>query len=221
MIRPPPAMTRRRSLARFLRWWSGAALALFLAAGLTACGQFIPGTGPAPNLYNLTPKSTFRPDLPKVDWQLVVEEPLAAGGLDTNRIALRPSATELKYFGGVRWVERAPRMVQTLLVESFENTGKIVAVGRQAIGLRSDFNLKSELREFQAEYIGGRSVPVIRVRLNAKIVRQPRLVIIASRNFERAVPAADNSMPAIVAAFDKALDKVLRQLVEWTLLTAG
>ncbi len=189
----------------------------FLLAGCVD----VPGTGPAPDLYNLTPKSTFAPNLPSVMSQLVVEEPLASGGLDSARIALRPSATELKYFAKARWVERAPKMIQTLLVESYENTGKIVAVGRQAIGLRSDFNLKSELREFQAEYLDGRKVPQIRVRLNVKIVKHPRLAIIASRNFERVVPARSDSMPAIVAAFDEALGKVLRQTVEWSMATTA
>jgi len=208
--RRPLSPTLRR---RFLY---SVAAALTAGALLAGCVD-VPGTGPAPDLYNLTPKSTFPPNLPRITSQLVVEEPLASGGLDTARIALSPSLTELKYFAKARWVERSPKMIQTLLVESFENTGKIVAVSRQAIGLRSDFNLKSELREFQAEYLNGRKVPQIRVRLNVKIVKQPRLAIIASRNFERLVPAQSDSMPAIVEAFDLALGKVLRQTVEWSL----
>ena len=39
-------------------------------------------------------------------------------------------------------------MVQTLLVESFENTGKIVAVARKATDIRADYVLKTDLREF-------------------------------------------------------------------------
>ena len=81
----------------------------------------------------------------------MIEEPVAAGGLDTDAIAIYPSPTEVKYYAGARWTERAPKMIQTLLVESFENSGKITAVGRQAIGLYSDYNLKTELREFQSE----------------------------------------------------------------------
>ena len=104
--------------------------------------------GEPPELYNLTPKTTFSKTLPTVDTQLIIEEPIAAGGLDTNRIALRPHATRLQFLADSRWTERAPKMMQTLLVESFENTGKIVAVGRQSIGLRSDYILKTELREF-------------------------------------------------------------------------
>ncbi len=197
---------------------AGAALTLLLAG----CGSLLPVAGPPPNLYSLTPKSTFGESLPTVDWQLIIEEPIAAGGLDSSQIALRPSATALKYFADSRWTERAPKMVQTLLVESFENTRKIVAVGRQAIGLRSDFNLKTELREFQAEYYrASGSAPTVRVRINAKLVTQPRQVIVASHSFESTVEAEGGGMTAIIAAFDQALGKVIRQLVEWTLITGS
>ncbi len=191
-----------------------------LALSLSACAGLIPGTGPAPDLYTLSPKSSFDAGLPSVSWQLVVEEPGAAGGLSTQKIALRANALELQYFAGARWTERAPRLVQTLMVESFENTDRIVAVGRQAIGLRSDFNLKSELREFQAEYGAEGAPPVVRVRLNVKIIKQPRREIIASENFEATVEAGGTSMREIIGAFDEALGKVLRGVVEWTLLTA-
>lgn len=177
--------------------------------------------GPPPNFYNLTPKSTFRADLPKVDWQLIIEVPMAAGGLDSSRIALRPLSTELKYFADARWTERAPEMMQTMLIESFENTDKIVAVGRQSIGLRSDFTLKTELREFQAETFGRDGAMSIRVRLNAKIVKYPRRAIVGSKSFE-SVEVVENgeNMKNIVFAFDRATGKVLKKVVEWTLLTA-
>jgi cholesterol transport system auxiliary component len=199
---------------------SRVAAGLMVLLLLSGCSPLLP-QGTVADLYSLTPKTTFAKDLPKVDWQLVVEEPVAAGGLDTDRIALRPSPTELKYFAGARWSERAPRMVQTLLVESFESTGAITAVGRQVIGLRSDYNLKSELREFQAEYFDGTNrSPNVRVRINAKIIAQPRLGIIASRTFEAEVMADSNSVTAIVLAFDDALGQVLKKLVSWTLPTA-
>lgn len=198
----------------------GAAL-LIAVVGLlaTACSN-LPLGGPPPRLYTLTPKSTFGDGLPTVDWQLVVEEPVAAGALDTDRIALRNAPTEVEYYAGVRWTERAPRLVQTLLVESFENSNSIVAVGRQAIGLRSDFNLKSELREFQADYFEDGQPPTVRVRLNVKLVQQPRRAIIASRNIEATVMAESAAFNDVVLAFDEALGRVLRHTVEWT-LTAG
>ena len=193
------------------------------AVGLCAlytggCGSLIESE-PPPNLYNLTPKSTFPESMPLVAWQLVIEEPIAARGLDTPRIAVRPSPTQLQYVAGSRWTNRAPKMVQTLLVESFENSGKIVAVGRQAIGLRSDYNLKTELREFQAEYYNGEKIGLVRVRLNAKLIKQPEQEIIASENFERVVRTETQGMQAIVQAFDEALGGVIKKLVEWALVT--
>ena len=191
---------------------------IVLALWLAGCGV-VPTPGPAPDLFDLSPKNTFNGDLPKVIWQLVIEEPLAAGGLDTNRIALRPGPTEIKYFADVRWAERAPKMIQTLLVESFENTNSIVAVGRQAIGLRSDVTLKTELREFQAEYFTAEQAPDVRVRLNAKLIHQRKQIIIASRTFEVVKTADGTSIRQIIVAFDDALGKVLRRIVEWTLTT--
>ena len=189
-----------------------------LAFALMGCDGLLPTLGgPPPNLYTLTPKNTFTKGLPQASWQLVVEEPVASGGLNVDRIALRAAPTELKYFARARWTERAPRMLQTLLVESFENSGAIIAVGRKAIGLRSDYNLKTEMREFQAEYFSPDGIPTIRVRLNAKLVQLPRRSIIASKTFEAATKAEGTDIQQVIRAFDKSLGKVLRHTVEWTL----
>ena len=59
-----------------------------------------------------------------------------------------------------------------MLIESFENSGKIVAVGRESAGLRSDFVLRTELREFQAEYFEP-GPPKMRVRRSAKLAEMP------------------------------------------------
>ncbi len=184
---------------------------------LAACGSILPNSGPAPDVYTLTPKNTFRTDLPSVSWQLVVEEPVSAGGLDNNRVVIQPTPYEVKYLADARWSERTPKMIQTLLVESFENSGKILSVARQSVGLRSDYNLKSELREFQVEMPTGQSSPLVRVKLNVKIVRQPKQEIVASRNFEESIPARSVAMKDLVVAFDDALGKVLRRTVEWTI----
>lgn len=185
---------------------------------LGACGLDLPGQGPPPRLFRLTPKNTFAPDLPTVDWQLIIEQPIAPTGLNIGRIALQRRAVELEYYARANWTDRAPAMVQTLIVESFENSGKILAVGRESIGLRSDFILKLEIREFQAEYIG-EGPPAAHVRINAKLVRMPERAIIGSKRFAGKITAKADTMDDIVLAFDEALGKVLKELVGWTLVT--
>lgn len=194
------------------------ATALSATALLGACGISLPGQGPPPRLFRLTPKNTFAPDLPTVDWQLIIEEPLAPTGLNSSRIALHRRIVELEYYARANWTDRAPAMIQTLVVESFENSSKILAVGRESLGLRSDFVLKLELREFQAEYSGD-GPPDINVRLNAKLVRMPQRAIIGSKRFEAKVSAKADNLEDIVLAFDAALGKTLKDLVGWSLVT--
>lgn len=205
-----PAGLHRRHLLRTLA-------ALPVVALAPGCSLPVPGQGPPPRLFRLTPKSTFREDLPVVHWQLVLEPPVADAGLNTTRIALQRSPIRIEYYANAGWADRAPLMMQTLLVESFENSGRIVSVGRESIGLRADFILKSELRELQAVYFNG-GLPEAWVRINAKLVEMPRRAIVASQSFESKITATADAVPEIVAAFDEASGKVLRRVVEWTLL---
>jgi cholesterol transport system auxiliary component len=199
-----------------------AALALAAIALATACsGSFLPGQAPPPKLFDLTPKSTFDADLPQANWQLLVEAPIAAAGINTSRIALKRSPTTLDYFAGAEWTDRAPALVQTLMIESFENTGKIISVGRETVALRSDYSLKLELREFQTEYYDGEEVPpTINVRINAKLVQMPDRIIMASETYGFEIESQSNTLEDIVLAFNEALGKVLKRVVGWTLREA-
>ncbi len=193
---------------------------LHLLAGggaVVAGGCSLPGSNPPPELYVLSPKSTFAPTLPSTNAQLVVDEPFAAAGLNTARIALAPDPYRLEYFADAAWSDRAPAMVQTLIVESFENTGKIVAIARESVDLRPDYILKTEMREFQANLQGDSQPPRIKVQVNAKIVVMPQRLIFANNTFHAEEIAATRDLEAVVTAFDIALGEVLKDLVEWTL----
>lgn len=205
-------------------------VAAALCLGAVGCVEFPGAKDEPPRLYVLTPKSTFPKSLKSVDWQLLVETPVSPAGLNTARIALQDSPIELRYFQLANWTDFAPKMVQALIIESFENSGKIISVGREQIGLRSDFVLKTELREFQAEYdtrlpdgakdLGPNAdAPSARVRINIKLVKMPQREIIATQTFERRVRATENTMSEIISAFDTALGRTLKSIVVWTLET--
>lgn len=212
MSRPGSRRPNRRTIGRVRR----ATAILLLLASAACTGNFLPGTNDPPKLYTLTPKSTFDPDLPRVNWQLTINLPNADAGLNTARIALRQNALSLEYYARANWIDTAPQMIQTLLVESFENSDKIVSVGRQSVTLRADYNLITDLREFQAEYIND-GPPRVRVRINAKMVRMPQRTIVGTETFQFVEQATRSDLEAVVYAFDVALGKTLKRLVEWTL----
>jgi cholesterol transport system auxiliary component len=185
---------------------------MLLGAGATlgGCGVIPKVNNPVP-LYTLSAVTQFVRSLPKVDWQLVVGTPVASADLDTTRIALTRSPGVVEYFAKGAWADNAPILLQDKLIESFEASGAIVAVGRDAVGLRPDYVLQSELRDFQAEFSG--EAPTAHLRLAGKLVRMPDRRIVANIAIEQKVAAAGNSLPEIVDAFDRAAGEAFQEVV--------
>lgn len=207
------ALPARRTLLAGLG--AGAALAL------TGCADvnFLPGQRQDPNFYRLTPKSTFDTGLPTVSWQLVVETPTANAGLSQLRIALMRNPVQIEYYARANWTDRVPQMLQTLMLESFDNSGHIVSVGRELIGLRADFLLRIEIREFQAEYFHEDPRPHAHIGFSARLIAMPRREIVGNQGFNALVPAEADRIDDIITSFDVALGDVLKDLVGWTLKT--
>jgi cholesterol transport system auxiliary component len=193
-------------------------VACLAAASLVGGCELIKAAEEPVDLYTVTPKSTFEGDLPNVYWQLAVEVPNAGANLNTGRIAITNSPTSYDYYSKTAWTDRAPMMVQTRIIDSFENSHKIVAVAREAIGLRANYVLQVDLRNFEAMYFYG-GTPIVHVRMVAKIVRMPDRQIIGVGTFERCVRARADKVRSVVEAFDQALGSVIKRLVAWTLKT--
>ena len=162
-------------------------------------------------LYTLSAVGAFSQSLPKVDWQLVIGTPVASADLDTTRIALTRSPGVIEYFAKGAWADNAPILLQDKLIESFEASNAIVSVGRDAVGLRPDYVLQSDLRDFQAEYAG--AAPTAHLRIAAKLVRMPDRRIVANILTEQKVAAVGNSLPQIVDAFDRAAGQAFEEVV--------
>lgn len=172
------------------------------------------------DLYLLTPKSTFSKSLPGIRKQIVVQEPTATAAVNTDQIAIQPNPLQVQYLPRARWVDRAPLIVQALLVESYENSGKVAAVGRSTVGLRADYVIAPDLREFQgiviSETDSSKTVRV-EVRMNIKVIDEFDDKIIASSSFREFVVSASDQTPDLVQAFDVALGKTMRDAVEWSI----
>ncbi len=182
---------------------------------LAGCSGLLGGGEPA-HLYRLTPKSTYPPNLPHRSVQLLINEPLALAGLDKSRIALTRSAVSIDYFADSEWTDRAPLLVQTAILQSFENSKAITAIDRELVGLRADFILDPEIRHFEAVYDSANGPPEIWVAINVRLVNPSSRDVVAQTSFERRERASANDVPSIVWAFDEALGGVMKEIVVWT-----
>ncbi|UUV08292.1 ABC-type transport auxiliary lipoprotein family protein [Ruegeria sp. YS9] len=196
-----------------------AILTFALVGGCAGLGTLKQAAKPN-DLYLLTPKSTFSSALPRIQKQIVVEEPTATAAVNTDQIAIQPTPFQVQYLPRARWVDRAPLIVQTLLIESFENSGKVAAVGRSTVGLRADYVIAPDLREFQGIVIAdpenGDKIR-IEVRMNIKVIDEYDDKIIASNSFQENVVAASDQTSDLIKAFDLALGRAMRDSVEWSI----
>lgn len=200
-------------------------LVLAIGLGLTGCSGLLPDlAGKPPALYEIAGlKSDKLPEelraefaaLPDIrEQQLLVDRPVASAGIDTPRISLIRADGSMGYYRDVSWTDRAPAMLQTAMMEAIEATGKLPALGRDNVGLRADYLLKTEMGAFEAKYTA-EGAPVVQVKLRAKLIVMPARRIIDSENFSAEVPVARDDMQMIFAAYQQSSDKVLKDLASW------
>jgi cholesterol transport system auxiliary component len=188
------------------------------ALALAGCSGNLIGPPPAPQLYLLHPE--FGPlQAPAVPWELTVAQPVAPESLDTERIALINAPNVMDYYAHAQWTDRAPLLLQGLLVEAFEKSQRIAAVGRESAGIRSDYILQSELHDFEAYYAVLDTPPKIRVSLTASLLGSLRHEVIATVQVSREADAAANNLAAVTAAFSQATGEAVVYLVNWALNT--
>ncbi len=193
-----------------------ALLASLSAIGISSC---LSVGGPKEfNVYGLNL------DMPKpggaaVTWQLLVDVPSAADPVSSQRIVLKPGDRAYGVFEKARWTDRAPELFQALLLEGFEDSGRVTGVGRMSSSVGGDLALVGELRSFEAEYPPQGQVHA-RIVYSAKLIHYSSSRVLTSRVFEQRVPSAGRELPAVVAAFERGLNVMVPEIVDWS-LTAG
>lgn len=146
--------------------------------------------------------------------QILVAQPTALRALDSEQIVIRVSPSEIQYLSKAQWSDKLPRMVQSKLVEAFENSGKLGGVGVPGQGLAIDYQVVSDIRSFEIDTAGGSQAVV---EISAKILNDRNGSVRAQKVFRQAVPAAGGSNEAFVKSLDRAFSTVTAQIVDWTL----
>lgn len=194
------------------------AFTALLACMLLAGCSILSGGSPKDRstLYAPDPRIAADPAWPTVQWQLAIVPATATRMIDSLRIAVRPTPSELQVYKGASWAKTPTSMLEDALLRGLEDSGKIPAVARQGSGIAADFRLVMDLRRFEADYAGA-AVPSATIEVNAKLLHSIDQQIVASRTFLSRQPAASAAVPDVAAAFDPALSDIARQLAGWTL----
>lgn len=175
---------------------------------------------PAPRIYRLDPQADDPPNGPLLHCRLAIDVPTASQSLDTDRIALTRGNTEFDYYASSTWTDRVPVLIQDLLMAAFENNGRIADVVRDLDSLSPCYLLETDIREFEARYVGpAEDPPAIVVVLALRLVKMPDRQTIGRILITEQAPATRNNLDSIVEAFDAAAGKALDRSVPWALRT--
>jgi cholesterol transport system auxiliary component len=146
--------------------------------------------------------------------QILVPEPTAVKLLNSEQVVVRVSSSEIQYLAESRWGDRLPALVQSKLVEAFENTGRLGGVGKPGQGLAIDYQVVTDIRTFEVT-TGSPRVAV--VEMSAKLLNDRNGTVRAQNVFRATMPVSGAENRNFIQALDRAFAKVGSEIVEWSL----
>jgi cholesterol transport system auxiliary component len=179
--------------------------ALLLLVALGGCGG-----GAAPLTFDLAALPVGGRSV-SAGRAIVVSEPVGIQPFEADRIIVREGSGSLSFLGGGQWADRLPRLIQTRIIQSLENSGRLRSVSRPGDKVAADYQLISEIRAFDIQTATGEAV----VDLSLKLVADGTGRVAAARIFTARVPVAAVDAGSGARALDQALVTVLGDIVRW------
>ncbi|KQQ46831.1 ABC transporter [Rhizobium sp. Leaf311] len=180
-----------------------------MAGLLTGCG------GSAKNdTFDLSVSSPQVSQAPSLKArQLLIADPTALKALDSENIVVRLSGSEVQYLANSQWSDKLPRMVQSKLVEAFEDTGKLGGVGRPGQGLAIDYQVVTDIRAFEVDTTKN----IAYIEISVKLLNDKNGTVRAQEVFRSSARVSGSGNANLVKALDNAFASSSREIVNWTL----
>jgi cholesterol transport system auxiliary component len=135
--------------------------------------------------------------------------------LQTTRVPVVSSATEVTYLVGADWAEQPARQFQRVLADTLAAAGQPVVDLRQG-AVAPARTLSGTLRDFGLD-VRDPAAPVVRVRYDAQLAspRGAPGTTVSLRRFDASEPADDKSPVAVAAALNRAANRVAADVAAW------
>lgn len=182
--------------------------------GLIGGLEKLAGTGEAakkPATFDLSAPSDF-PQVKDIAAQMTVPDLQASLVYDTQRMLIRGADGKYSTVEGAEWADNLPKLIQTKVVQSFENAKQLKSVSKPIDDLQPEYRLELSIRGFQ---IVPAQTPSAVVELTARLVND-KGEIKGARIFKVTEPVQAVQADQAAAALNKAFGKVAQDLVAWT-----
>ena len=189
-------------------------LTLFLMIGACSLG---PTETTAPRSYFLNPEISWKN--PQGSGErignsvLLITQPKAQAGFDTARMAYLLRPYEVNYYAFNQWADTPARMVQQLLVEQLDKTGRWRAVLPTPGPVPAQYRLDCDNLILEQQFFSRPSR--VRLSVRAQLIEAKRAAILTTRYFEVLEAAPTDDAYGGVLAANQATAKLLIQMAEW------
>jgi len=180
-----------------------------LAITIAGCGTTTPL-----DTFNLSAPQPAVSSANRKNLQLLVPPPTALKAIDSENIVVSSAPRSIEYLKGAQWGDRLTNIVQSRLVQAYENTGVFGGVGRPGDGLAINYQILTDLRSFGIQAYGSGTSAV--VELAVRLMNDKTGEVRATRIFRNEVPVSGGSNSDYVKAINTAFDRTLSEVVTWT-----
>lgn len=164
-----------------------------------------------PGIYTLTARAG-KADCPANPLpQLVIPEPAAPMAFNADKVIVLGDPPDGTPFDKAQFTDNIPSVVQSKIIESFENSGCFTSVTRPLDNLEPSTQLQADIRQFA---IVMKPEPAADVEIALKFVTADGQIA-GSRVFEQRALLSATDGPSAVSALDKAFGQVLADALRW------
>jgi cholesterol transport system auxiliary component len=193
-----------------MKWRTSIILAISLP--LVACSGVFESDLAAPQAYVLRVPPSPTPELVSGSGSILVQRPEAGPGLASERIVLLRSGQRFDFYAASRWAAPAPDVVESVLVDTLRSTGLFSAVFDDSAPFAPRYNLRCNLRRFEADYTRGGNAPTVFVTLDCTLGRHRDRALLSSFTASGSAAASEDRLSAVVAAFEAATAAAMTEL---------
>ena len=140
----------------------------------------------------------------------LIAQPTVPGALQTLRLPVTTTDTEVQYLQKTNWVEQPSKLFHRLLADTVGTRGLLVLSERQS-DVPPARKLTGQLLDFGLDV---RAAPMVRVRYDALLTGRDGQPV-AARRFEASRPVVGQDGAIVGAALNEAANEVAGQVAGW------
>lgn len=139
---------------------------------------------------------------------LIIDEVETNAGLESQKVAVTNN-NQLSYYENTFWADNLSEVIRSTLIESFENSEKFKSITTENHGIRGDYALSINIRDFQIE-----DDKIANVKIVTKLIELPKRQVMLGFTSQSNKTPRSNSTADLIDSLNEAFQEVQKEIVD-------